>query len=216
MLLGPHRKCYSNQAFARSLEGSLHNNHRSIQGLNEWLHRQESVWTWLVSKFTSRLSDTYKSKDLTSMTAPPSSCGASLTLLTPCMTPVCCSPDTSITSRVKSSQGIFGKVIFRCISIFSPTSKVSADVSHYDSIFSLRPLSTINSGCTTIRRYSAHSPQASHRTISNEAIVTIPPEVVRTLASSTVLVKASSLVNLDFAGMLRTSWGMQSTGNYCK
>ncbi len=38
--------------------------------------------------------------------------------------------------------------------------------------------------------------------MSNEAIVTIPPEVVRTLASSTVLVKASSLVNLDFAGIL--------------
>ena len=38
--------------------------------------------------------------------------------------------------------------------------------------------------------------------MSNEAIVTIPPDVVRTLASSTVLVKASSLVNLDFAGMV--------------
>jgi hypothetical protein len=38
--------------------------------------------------------------------------------------------------------------------------------------------------------------------MSSEAIVTIPPEVVRTLASSTVLVKASSLVNLDFAGMV--------------
>jgi hypothetical protein len=38
--------------------------------------------------------------------------------------------------------------------------------------------------------------------MSNEAIVTIPPEVVRTLASSTVLVKASSLVNLDLAGIV--------------
>lgn len=38
--------------------------------------------------------------------------------------------------------------------------------------------------------------------MSNEAIVTIPPEVVRTLASSTVFVKASSLVNLDFTGMV--------------
>lgn len=38
--------------------------------------------------------------------------------------------------------------------------------------------------------------------MSSEAIVTIPPDVVRTLASSTVFVKASSLVNLDFAGML--------------
>ena len=31
--------------------------------------------------------------------------------------------------------------------------------------------------------------------------MTTPPEVVRTRASSTVLVKASSLVNLDLAGM---------------
>lgn len=31
--------------------------------------------------------------------------------------------------------------------------------------------------------------------------MTIPPDVVRILASSTVLVKASSLVNLDFAGI---------------
>lgn len=38
--------------------------------------------------------------------------------------------------------------------------------------------------------------------MSSEAIVTIPPDVVRTLASSTVFVKASSLVNLDFAGMV--------------
>jgi hypothetical protein len=36
----------------------------------------------------------------------------------------------------------------------------------------------------------------------SEAIVTIPPEVVRTRASSTVFVKASSLVNLDFAGIV--------------
>jgi len=39
-------------------------------------------------------------------------------------------------------------------------------------------------------------------TTSKEAIVTIPPEVVRIRASSTVFVKASSLVNLDLAGML--------------
>jgi hypothetical protein len=38
-------------------------------------------------------------------------------------------------------------------------------------------------------------------TTSKEAIVTIPPEVVRIRASSTVFVKASSLVNLDFAGI---------------
>jgi hypothetical protein len=30
----------------------------------------------------------------------------------------------------------------------------------------------------------------------------MPPDVVRTLASSTVFVKASSLVNLDFAGIV--------------
>ena len=38
--------------------------------------------------------------------------------------------------------------------------------------------------------------------MSNEAIVTIPPEVVRILASSTVFVNASSLVKRDFAGMV--------------
>ena len=38
-------------------------------------------------------------------------------------------------------------------------------------------------------------------TTNNEARVTIPPEVVRIRASSTVFVKASSLVNLDFAGI---------------
>lgn len=38
--------------------------------------------------------------------------------------------------------------------------------------------------------------------MSSEAIVTIPPDVVRTLASSTVFVKASSRVNLDLAGMV--------------
>lgn len=38
-----------------------------------------------------------------------------------------------------------------------------------------------------------------------ETIVTMPPEVVRTLASSTVLVKASSLVNRDFAGIVANS-----------
>lgn len=37
--------------------------------------------------------------------------------------------------------------------------------------------------------------------MSNEAIVTIPPDVVRTRASSTVFVKASSRVNLDLAGI---------------
>jgi hypothetical protein len=39
----------------------------------------------------------------------------------------------------------------------------------------------------------------------SEAIVTIPPEVVRTLASSTVFVKASNLVNRDFAGIVAKS-----------
>ena len=39
--------------------------------------------------------------------------------------------------------------------------------------------------------------------MSKEKMVTIPPDVVRTRASSTVLVKASSLVNLDLAGMAR-------------
>lgn len=35
-----------------------------------------------------------------------------------------------------------------------------------------------------------------------EMIVTMPPDVVRILASSTVFVKASSLVNLDLGGMV--------------
>lgn len=37
---------------------------------------------------------------------------------------------------------------------------------------------------------------------SKLTIVTMPPDVVRTRASSTVLVKASSRVNRDLAGML--------------
>ena len=37
---------------------------------------------------------------------------------------------------------------------------------------------------------------------SKLTMVTTPPDVVRTRASSTVLVKASSLVNRDLAGML--------------
>lgn len=36
-----------------------------------------------------------------------------------------------------------------------------------------------------------------------DAIVTMPPDVVRTRASSTVLVKASSRVNRDLAGIVR-------------
>ena len=38
--------------------------------------------------------------------------------------------------------------------------------------------------------------------MSNEAIVTIPPDVVRILASSTVFVNASSRVNRFLAGMV--------------
>lgn len=38
--------------------------------------------------------------------------------------------------------------------------------------------------------------------MSNEAIVTIPPDVVRILASSTVFVKASSRVKRFLAGMV--------------
>lgn len=75
-------------------------------------------------------------------------------------------------------------------------------IQYSDPVNKPRPLSTINSGCTTTRLQSAHSPQASQKTISSEAIVTTPPEVVRTLASSTVLVKASSLVNLDFGAIV--------------
>lgn len=59
------------------------------------------------------------------MTPPPLARDSSLTLLTPCMTPVCCSPETSITSSVRSSQGIWGKLMFRCISIFSPAEQSS-------------------------------------------------------------------------------------------
>lgn len=36
---------------------------------------------------------------------------------------------------------------------------------------------------------------------SRDVIVTMPPDVVRIRASSTVFVKASSRVNLDFTGM---------------
>ena len=62
----------------------------------------------------------YRSSALTSITPPPSLSGLRRTLCTPCMTPCCCSPDTSITSRVRSSQGSRGNVMFKCISILSP------------------------------------------------------------------------------------------------
>lgn len=65
-----------------------------------------------------------------------------------------------------------------------------------------RPLSTISSGSTETFLYSVHSPQTKYKSNSREAIVTMPPEVVRTLASSTVLVKASSLVKRDLAGIM--------------
>ena len=44
--------------------------------------------------------------------------------------------------------------------------------------------------------------------MSNEAIVTIPPDVVRILASSTVFVKASSRVKRFLAGMVAWWPGM--------
>ena len=44
--------------------------------------------------------------------------------------------------------------------------------------------------------------------MSNEAIVTIPPDVVRILASSTVFVKASSRVKRFLAGMV--AWYVRS------
>src|SRR5579862_2677694 len=62
----------------------------------------------------------YRSRVLISRAPPPSASDANLTLFTPCITPTCCSPETSMTSRVSSSQGMRGKVMLRCISIFSP------------------------------------------------------------------------------------------------
>lgn len=59
------------------------------------------------------------------MGLPPSFTGANWTLLIPWATPVCCSPDTSMTSRVSSSQGIRGNVMLRWISIFSPVAEQS-------------------------------------------------------------------------------------------
>lgn len=53
---------------------------------------------------------THKSKAFISITSPD---GLNLTLLTPCDTPVCCSPETSITSNVNNSHGIRGKLIFK-------------------------------------------------------------------------------------------------------
>ena len=61
------------------------------------------------------------------------------------------------------------------------------------------------------RLYSVHSPKTRYSTIINETIVTTPPDVVRTLASSTVFVKASSRVNLDFAGMMMADTGLIET-----
>lgn len=78
--------------------------------------------------------EAYSRSAFVSKTCPPSDRDASLILLMPCITSLCTSPDTSMTSSVNSSHGIRGKVMFMCISIFSPL-----------------PLSTTNSGCTVIR-----------------------------------------------------------------
>ena len=43
--------------------------------------------------------------------------------------------------------------------------------------------------------------------MSNDTIVTMPPEVVRIRASSTVLVKASNRVNLLLAGIVKSDGG---------
>jgi len=48
--------------------------------------------------------------------------------------------------------------------------------------------------------------------MSSEAIVMIPPEVVRTRASSTVFAKASSRVNRDFAGIIISQWSAGACG----
>lgn len=63
---------------------------------------------------------THRFSRLASIGRPPSLAGDNCTLMIPCCTPVCCSPETSMTSNVKSSHGIRGKVMLRCISIFSP------------------------------------------------------------------------------------------------
>ena len=66
---------------------------------------------------------TYRSRAWTSRTRLPSAGELMRTLFTPCTTPTCCSPETSITSRVKSSHGSRGKVMFKWISIRSPVSR---------------------------------------------------------------------------------------------
>jgi hypothetical protein len=69
----------------------------------------------------------------------------------------------------------------------------------HNAIRSPLDLSTINSGLTVTFLHSDHSPHDNHKISSKEAIVTMPPEVVRIRASSTVFVKASSLWNLLLA-----------------
>ena len=77
----------------------------------------------------------YSLSGFVSSTWLPSDLGESLILLMPCMTSLWTSPETSMTSKVNSSHGIRGNVMFMCISIFSP-----------------RPLSTTSSGATVILR----------------------------------------------------------------
>lgn len=62
----------------------------------------------------------YRSRALISIAWLPSLSGDNRTLFTPCDTPICSSPDTSMTSSVSSSHGMRGKVMFMEISIFSP------------------------------------------------------------------------------------------------
>jgi len=151
------------------------------------------------------------------------------------MTPVWISPDTSMTSRVSSSQGTLGHSVsiscprqfgehliyrgnemFMCISIFSPVCSPSAIalLLYFATwVYQPLPLSTMSSGCTTTLRKSLYSWNTKYNIRSNEATVTIPPDVVRTLASSTVFVNASRRVNLDLAGIVKAELTLFANGS---
>jgi len=77
---------------------------------------------------------THRSSAVVDRTVLPSISGLKRTLLMPCVTPICSSPDTSITSSVISSHGTRGNVMFKLISMRSPL-----------------PLSTTSSGRTITR-----------------------------------------------------------------
>lgn len=121
------------------------------------------------SAITAFRPSTYNFRACVSITRPPLFTESSRTLLTPCSSPTCISPETSMTSSVSSSHGIRGNVMLRWISIFSPA-PLSASAS-------LDPPASAHLALCPQSAPAAPPPVCSHSTrpIPN----TVPPAATR-------------------------------------